>query len=81
MYNNKIILGGGDQYYRKRKIATHICYPVWYHRRFMASFYPQDAHNQVEDIEHLLVVMLVNEDIYLSSNVLEFVGIGSLPIW
>ena len=47
----------------------------------MASFYPQDAHNQVEDIEHLLVVMLVNEDIYLSSNVLEFVGIGSLPIW
>lgn len=76
MYNNKIILGGGDQYYKKRKIATHICYPVWYHRRFKASFYPQGAHNQVEDIEHLLVVSG-----HLSSNVLELVGIGSLPIW
>lgn len=32
-----MILGGGDQYYRKRKIATHICYPVCYHRRLAST--------------------------------------------
>ena len=40
------------------------------------SFYPQDAHNQVGDTEHLPVVSR-----HLSSNVLELVGIGSLPVW
>ena len=76
MYKNKIILGGGDQYYRKRKIATHICYSVEHHRRFKTSFCSQDAYNQAEDTEYLLVVSR-----HLSSNTLELVGKGSLPIW